>query len=86
MRRLSRVPCEAKTNAVQVEGKLQVQEKDVCKPDWIQRVMQVNKAHLVVLVGAVREVEAGNAHTSAQQLLQNRDIAGLGAKGAHHLE
>ena len=41
--------------------------------------------HLVVLVRAVREVEAGDGHASPQQLLQDGDLPGLGAQGADDL-
>eukprot|EP00850_Spirogloea_muscicola_P002666 SM000010S04304 [mRNA] locus=s10:854085:859017:+ [translate_table: standard] len=40
---------------------------------------------LVVLVRAVREVEASHIHPGAQELLEDGDIAGLGPKGAYYL-
>eukprot|EP00850_Spirogloea_muscicola_P009332 SM000052S17724 [mRNA] locus=s52:295919:301090:- [translate_table: standard] len=40
---------------------------------------------LVVLVRAVREVEASHIHPGAQELLEDGDIAGLGPEGADDL-
>ena len=44
------------------------------------------KTDLVVLVRAVREVEAGDRHARPQQLLQDGDLPGLGAEGADDLK
>jgi hypothetical protein len=43
------------------------------------------RAHLVVLVRAVAEVEAGHVHTGAQQLLYHLHRPGHRAQGADHL-
>ncbi len=47
--------------------------------------LQVFQSVLVILVGAVREIEARHIHPCSQKLLQDRNLSRLGAESAYDL-
>ena len=66
-------------------GSFGVQKHRAHQPGGEHRLTQRVQGALVVLVGAVREVEARDGHTRAEQVLHDGELRALRAERAHNL-